>query len=82
MVVGNRDPRDVSTILRVLFFMEFLFPRQNSSPQYHMSLSKRLLISKVRPIYGYLIATQLLVMIPSFQIRIIFVSIQVSLRFE
>ena len=26
MAVGNRDPRDVSTILRVLFFMGFLFP--------------------------------------------------------
>ena len=63
MAVGNRDPRDVSTILRVLFFMAVSFPPQNSSPQYHMRLSKRLLISKVRPIYGYLIAIQLLVMI-------------------
>ena len=25
MAVGNRDPRDVSTILRVLFFMEVSF---------------------------------------------------------
>jgi len=24
MAVGNRDPRDVSTILRVLFFIDFL----------------------------------------------------------
>jgi hypothetical protein len=26
MAVGNRDPRDVSTILRVLFFIDFLLP--------------------------------------------------------